>query len=54
MLREILAEGQKLTDAALERLIPPVTQPPASIHLAMRHSVFAGGKRIRPILCMET
>lgn len=53
MLREILAEGQKLTDAALERLIPPVTQPPASIHQAMRHSVFAGGKRIRPILCME-
>jgi len=53
MLREILAEGQKLTDAALERLIPPVTEPPASIHLAMRHSVFAGGKRIRPILCME-
>jgi geranylgeranyl diphosphate synthase, type II len=53
MLREILAEGQKLTDAALERLIPPGTQPPASIHRAMRHSVFAGGKRIRPILCIE-
>lgn len=42
-----------LTDAALDRLLPPATQQPASIHQAMRHSVFAGGKRIRPILCME-
>lgn len=53
MLKEILAEGQKLTDAALERLLPPATQHPRSIHQAMRHSVFAGGKRIRPILCLE-
>jgi geranylgeranyl diphosphate synthase type II len=41
------------TDAALERLLPAATQHPASIHQAMRHSVFAGGKRLRPILCME-
>src|SRR5262249_10144957 len=39
--------------AALERLVPPETTPPASIHKAMRHSLFAGGKRLRPILCME-
>ena len=38
---------------ALERLLPPGTQHPESIHRAMRHSVFAGGKRLRPILCME-
>jgi geranylgeranyl diphosphate synthase type II len=40
-------------DRALERLIPAETQHPASIHKAMRHSVFAGGKRLRPILCRE-
>src|SRR5271157_241935 len=57
MLKETLArtleEGQRLTDAALDRLIPLETQPPVSIHKAMRHSVFAGGKRLRPVLSME-
>ena len=53
MLKQTLEQGQALTDAALERLLPPATQRPASIHQAMRHSVFAGGKRLRPILCME-
>jgi geranylgeranyl diphosphate synthase type II len=53
MLNQTLEQGQALTDAALERLLPPVTQNPVSIHKAMRHSVFAGGKRLRPILCME-
>src|SRR5262245_11698648 len=53
MLKETLEEGRKLADAALERLLPPAEQRPNSIHSAMRHSVFAGGKRIRPILCME-
>jgi geranylgeranyl diphosphate synthase, type II len=53
MLEQILADGQKLTDTALERLLPSATQHPRSIHQAMRHSVFAGGKRIRPVLCME-
>ena len=53
MLKQTLEEGRKLTDAALERLLPPADQRPTSIHQAMRHSVFAGGKRIRPILCME-
>jgi len=42
-----------MADDALERLLPPATQHPVSIHKAMRHSVFAGGKRLRPILCME-
>ena len=42
-----------MTDTALERLLPAATQHPTSIHQAMRHSVFAGGKRLRPILCLE-
>ena len=41
-------------DAALEKLLPAENTPPTSIHTAMRYSVFAGGKRIRPILCLET
>jgi geranylgeranyl diphosphate synthase, type II len=53
MLKDTLEEGRILTDAALERLLPPATQYPPSIHAATRHSVFAGGKRLRPILCME-
>jgi geranylgeranyl diphosphate synthase type II len=53
MLTETLEQGRSLTDAALDRLIPLETQPPVSIHKAMRHSVFAGGKRLRPVLCIE-
>jgi len=53
MLKQILAQGREAADAALEQLLPPSTQHPTSIHQAMRHSVFAGGKRLRPILCME-
>ncbi len=53
MLKDTLEQGRALADAALERLLPPPTQFPPSIHQAMRHSVFAGGKRLRPILCME-
>ena len=53
MLQNTLEQGKLLADAALERLLPPADQRPTSIHQAMRHSVFAGGKRIRPILCME-
>ncbi|MGC1830669.1 MAG: polyprenyl synthetase family protein [Candidatus Acidiferrales bacterium] len=40
-------------EAALEKHLPPEETPPASIHRAMRYSVLAGGKRIRPILCLE-
>jgi geranylgeranyl diphosphate synthase type II len=53
MLTQTLEDGRKLTDAALETLLPAANVRPVSIHQAMRHSVFAGGKRIRPILCME-
>ena len=53
MLKELLEQGQRTIDQALEKLLPSPTQRPESIHQAMRHSVFAGGKRLRPILCME-
>jgi geranylgeranyl diphosphate synthase type II len=46
-------EDRLAVDAHLERLLPAESAPPASIHEAMRYSVFAGGKRIRPILCVE-
>jgi len=48
-------EEDRLTvDAALDRLLPRETTRPNSIHQAMRYSVFAGGKRVRPLLCLET
>ena len=53
MLKQVLEEGREAADRALERLLPSATQHPTSIHQAMRHSVFAGGKRLRSILCME-
>jgi len=53
MLTETLEQGRRMADAALDRLIPLETEHPISIHKAMRHSVFAGGKRLRPVLCME-
>jgi geranylgeranyl diphosphate synthase type II len=51
--REYLAEQQQLIDRELERLVPGENVPPATIHRAMRYSLFAGGKRVRPILCLE-
>ena len=52
-VKTMLASGAASTDAALERLLPGPEVLPHSIHRAMRHSVFAGGKRLRPILCIE-
>ncbi len=49
----LLKAGAALTDEALERLLPSPDTQPHSIHRAMRHSTFAGGKRLRPILCLE-
>jgi geranylgeranyl diphosphate synthase type II len=46
-------ENQKLIETALERLMPSAETMPPTIHQAMRYSVFAGGKRIRPMLCLE-
>ncbi len=52
-VRQILEAGLASTDEALDRLLPAADEPPSSIHQAMRHSVFAGGKRLRPVLAME-
>jgi len=52
-VQSLLKTGAALTDAALERLLPAATVEPHSIHRAMRHSTFAGGKRLRPVLCLE-
>jgi geranylgeranyl diphosphate synthase, type II len=49
-LERYLAEVKSAVDARLESLLPPESEPPATIHRAMRYSVFAGGKRVRPIL----
>jgi len=47
-------EDRLAVDAQLEKLLPAESMQPPSIHTAMRYSVFAGGKRIRPILCLES
>ncbi|MDE1160978.1 MAG: polyprenyl synthetase family protein [Acidobacteriaceae bacterium] len=52
-VQSLLKSGVLVTDEALERLLPAATTAPHSIHRAMRHSTFAGGKRLRPILAME-
>ncbi|MFB3776534.1 MAG: polyprenyl synthetase family protein [Bryobacteraceae bacterium] len=52
-LRDYLDRQQRLVDAELARLVPAETTPPVTIHRAMRYSLFAGGKRLRPILCLE-
>jgi geranylgeranyl diphosphate synthase type II len=52
-VKSLIQEGAELTDRALEALIPPADTVPASIHGAMRHSTFAGGKRLRPVLAMQ-
>jgi len=48
-----LRDYQQRVDAELDRLVPPESAAPETIHRAMRYSLFAGGKRIRPILCLE-
>ncbi|MGO9438125.1 MAG: polyprenyl synthetase family protein [Terracidiphilus sp.] len=52
-VQSLIQEGAELTDKALEALIPTTDVVPASIHGAMRHSIFAGGKRLRPVLAMQ-
>jgi geranylgeranyl diphosphate synthase type II len=52
-VKSLIQEGAELTDRALEALIPNAETVPASIHGAMRHSTFAGGKRLRPVLAMQ-
>jgi geranylgeranyl diphosphate synthase type II len=53
LTRQHLEKNRALVDAELERILPPEAEYPQSIHKAMRYSVFAGGKRLRPTLCYE-
>ena len=48
-----LRQQRRRIDRRLGQLLPASSQPPRSLHRAMRYSVLAGGKRIRPILCVE-
>jgi geranylgeranyl diphosphate synthase type II len=51
-LAEYLAARKEEVDRELSRLLPPEDAWPATLHRAIRHSLFAGGKRLRPILCL--
>jgi geranylgeranyl diphosphate synthase type II len=51
-LKTYLISRQKKIDRALDRYLPKENTRPATIHKAMRYSLFAGGKRLRPILCL--
>jgi geranylgeranyl diphosphate synthase type II len=51
-LTDYLRELTHRVDTALDRWVPAEGQPPETIHRAMRYSLFAGGKRIRPALCI--
>jgi geranylgeranyl diphosphate synthase, type II len=53
-LKEYMAAQQKAVDAALNRWVPAEDTDPVNIHKAMRYSLFAGGKRIRPLLAIAT
>lgn len=48
------SKRQKLVEQALQTSLPKATAKPPTIHQAMRYSIFAGGKRLRPILCLAT
>ncbi|MGC8657851.1 MAG: polyprenyl synthetase family protein [Desulfomonilaceae bacterium] len=54
MLERFISEGRSMVDEALDSFIPSIDIEPTILHKAMRYSVFAGGKRIRPILAMAS
>ena len=51
-LQQFLAMRTKTVNVALDKFLPSATTRPATIHKAMRYSLFAGGKRMRPALCL--
>ncbi len=51
-LKSYLEEKQKFVNEALERFLPPVEDPTKNLIDSIRYSIFAGGKRLRPILCL--
>ena len=52
ILKDYLTARSAAVDIALDRFLPKAETKPATIHEAMRYSLFAGGKRLRPILCL--
>lgn len=52
VLHRQIKEKARLIDIALEKFLPAEKMAPETLHKAMRYSVFAGGKRLRPILCL--
>ena len=52
-IKSLIKNGVELTEARLNELLPGEDVSPTTLHKAMRYSVFAGGKRIRPLLCLE-
>ena len=53
-IKNYISESRKLVDACLEQLLPAECEAPSTIHKAMRHSVFAGGKRVRPVMVLAS
>lgn len=53
-LAAYLAGKRETVESALERFMPPADMPPVRLHRAMRHSMFSGGKRLRPILAVAS
>ncbi len=51
-IKAYITKKKDLVDKALEKLVPPAKLFPASVHEAMRYSLFAGGKRVRPVLAI--
>src|SRR6266576_529825 len=52
-LKPYLEEQRQRVEARLRLLVPEENETPQAIHRAVRYSLFAGGKRIRPIFCLE-
>ena len=52
-LKPLIEDTVCKVEARLSELLPSEATAPATIHAAMRYSIFAGGKRIRPLLCLE-
>jgi geranylgeranyl diphosphate synthase type II len=53
-IKEFLSRKKDIVDKALEKIVPPVKTFPSPVHEAMRYSLFAGGKRVRPILAIAS
>jgi geranylgeranyl diphosphate synthase type II len=53
-IKTYLTKKKDLVDKALDKLVPPADVFPTSVHEAMRYSLFAGGKRVRPILAIAS